>query len=252
MEVGLKDAIGQKARARWYVCCPKNSWRIMILFSRRARPAVLSILILAVTACGGGDGGSADTGNQNGSPTGGTGNAAPTIQGQPGTSVQPSQSYTFQPSANDPNGDALTFSATNLPAWASLNTTTGRISGTPSAADIGTYGDITVTVSDGSATASLGPFSIAVTDLGSGSATLSWVPPTQNADGSALTNLAGYEIRYGQDPGALSSEISLDNPSLSVYVIENLASGTWYFAVAAVNTAGTTSDLSNVASKTIS
>jgi hypothetical protein len=35
-------------------------------------------------------------------------------------------------------------------------------------------------------------------------------------------------------------------------MVEQLSSGTWYFAVAAVNTSGATSDLSNIASKTIS
>jgi hypothetical protein len=36
------------------------------------------------------------------------------------------------------------------------------------------------------------------------------------------------------------------------YVVENLSSGTWYFAVVAVNAAGVSSPLSNTASKTVS
>jgi hypothetical protein len=207
-----------------------------------------AVVALAISGCGGGG----DSGtSSNANPSNATGNAAPTIQGQPGRSVSPAQSYSFQPSASDANGDALSFSASNLPAWASLNASTGRISGTPTAADIGTYSGITVTVSDGKSTASLGPFSITVTDAASGTATLSWMPPTENSDGTPLTNLAGYEIRYGLDRDDLSSAVSLSNPSLSVYVVENLASGTWYFAVLAVNASGVTSSLSNVASKTI-
>jgi hypothetical protein len=209
-----------------------------------------AVVALAISGCGGGgDSGTSSNADSNNPPA--AGNAAPSIQGQPGSSVSPAQSYSFQPSASDSNGDALSFSASNLPAWASLNASTGRISGTPSAADIGTYGDITITVSDGKATASLGPFSITVTDAASGTATLSWMPPTENSDGTPLTNLAGYEIRYGLDADDLSSTLSLSNPSLSVYVVENLASGTWYFAVLAVNASGVTSSLSNVASKTI-
>jgi len=91
-----------------------------------------------------------------------------------------------------------------------------------------------------------------VAQVASGSATLSWVAPTQNVDGSALTDLAGYEIRYGQSSSDLSQTVLLNNPSLNIYVVENLTSGTWYFAVAAVNGQGGTSPLSNVASKTIS
>ncbi len=165
--------------------------------------------------------------------------------------VLPGQAYSFQPSANDANGDSLTFSASGLPAWASIDSKTGRITGAPSASDVGEYDGITITVSDGKASASLGPFSITVSEVAGGTATLSWTPPTENTDGSVLANLAGYEVRYGRDRNNLSNVVSLDNPSLSVYVIENLTSGTWYFAVAAINSAGVASDLSNVASKTI-
>jgi hypothetical protein len=63
--------------------------------------------------------------------------------------------------------------------------------------------------------------------------------------------LAGYEVRYGLDEAEMSNVVSLSNPALSMFVIENLTSGTWYFAVVAVNSTGVTSPLSDVASKTI-
>jgi hypothetical protein len=213
----------------------------------------LSPLLLMVAsgiwlgACGGGGG----DGGQSAAPPAGSSNAAPVIAGQPASTVAPAQSYTFQPSASDPEGGVLTFSATNLPAWLRLDSTTGRLYGTPSSADIGSYSGIAITVSDGRAATQLSPFSISVTDVGSGSATLSWTPPTQNSDGTALLNLAGYEVRYGRSQDDMSSVVSLTNPSLSVYVIENLTSGTWYFAVASMNSTGASSPLSNVASKTI-
>jgi len=207
---------------------------------------VIAIALLA-TACGGG--GDGETASANPGPGGS--NAPPTIQGQPGTSVVAGQAYNFRPTATDPNGDALTFTATNLPRWAALNQSTGAVTGTPSSSDVGTYSGITISVSDGTATATLSSFAITVTDVGTGVATLSWTPPTQNSDGSALTNLAGYLITYGRDAGSLDRSISLTNPSLSTFVVENLSAGTWYFAVAAVNAAGVSSAATNIASKTI-
>jgi Putative Ig domain len=209
--------------------------------------AGIALMALLVSGCGGGGGEDSSASAQDGS----AGNAAPTIQGSPGTAVLAGQTYSFQPTANDPNSDALTFSVTNLPAWATFNTSTGRVSGSPTAADVATYSGITISVSDGQASATLGPFSINVTGAGNGTALLTWVPPTQNSDGTTLTNLAGYMVMYGPTADDLQQSVSLTNPSLSSYMVENLTSGTWFFAVVAVNSSGVTSQLSNVASKTI-
>jgi hypothetical protein len=83
-------------------------------------------------------------------------------------------------------------------------------------------------------------------------ATLSWLPPTENTDGTALSDLAGYVILYGTSPSTLDKTVRLDNPGLTRYVIEGLTPGTWYFAMQSINTRGVTSDLSEVVSKTIS
>ncbi len=87
---------------------------------------------------------------------------------------------------------------------------------------------------------------------GTGSATLTWQPPTQNTDGSPLTDLAGYKVKYGTTPGNLDSVDTINNPGISTYVIENLTKTTWYFAVIAVNEAGVESAPSNTVSKLIS
>jgi hypothetical protein len=204
-----------------------------------------------LTGCGGGGGG--DSSSNANPPTSGT-NAAPTMTGTPGSTAVVGQAYSFQPAAADANGDALTFTVANLPSWAAFNTQTGRISGTPTAAQVGAYGNITVTVSDGTANATVGPFTITVSDVAnaSGSATLSWTPPTQNSDGTNLGNLAGYRVIYGRTSGNLDQTVNVDNPSINRFVVENLSSGTWYFAVVAVNATGVTSQLSNTASKTVS
>lgn len=221
----------------------------ILLSKLRTAPLAVAVLALALGGCGGGE--STSSPDTQGVTPGTGSNAAPTIQGAPSTSVLEGQAYSFQPAANDANGDALTFSATNLPAWLSINASTGRVSGTPAGADVATYAGITITVSDGKASASLPPYTLTVSAAASGAATLSWMPPTTNSDGTALTDLAGYEVRYGRTEADLTQSVKLTNASLNSYVVENLTSGTWYFAVLAVNSGGAVSPLSNIASKTI-
>jgi hypothetical protein len=71
-----------------------------------------------------------------------------------------------------------------------------------------------------------------------GVATLDWLPPTENSDGSALTNLAGYTVYYGTSPGDLSQSVKVSNPGLTAYAVTGLSSGTWYFAVTSYSAAG--------------
>lgn len=183
----------------------------------------------------------------------GSSNQAPTISGAPLTSARVNEAYSFQPSATDPDGDTLTFQIANKPAWAAFDTGTGRLSGTPSTSSTGVFSDVRITVSDGRASSALAPFSISVTDTQStGSATLSWQPPTSNTDGSPLTNLAGYVVRYGTAPDALDIQVRIDNPGLVTYVVSNLAPATWYFQVVAYNSLGVESSPSATGSKTIS
>ena len=177
-------------------------------------------------------------------------NSPPTISGTPATSVNVDSSYSFQPTAGDPEGATLAFSISNKPGWATFSTTTGRLNGTPSAA--GTTSNIVISVSDGTTTVSLPAFSIAANAAATtGSATLSWAAPTQNTDGTALSDLAGYRIIYGTSSSALNQLVTITNPSVTSAVIEDLASGTWYFAVKAYTSGGAESSQSNVASKSI-
>lgn len=216
---------------------------------RKARTLVAGAAIVAVTGlvsgCGGGGGGGSA------SPPGSSGNSPPVISGQPPTAVRVGEPYSFQPSASDPNGDVLSFAATNLPPWASLDEGTGRLTGTPDAVDQGSHESISISVSDGRASASLGPFSIAVTQTATGAVTLSWLPPTQNADGTPLMDLAGYRIQYGRDAEDLRQSVSIVNPSVNTYLVEQLSAGTWYFAVFAVRNNSIESLPSVVVSKTI-
>ena len=179
-------------------------------------------------------------------------NRAPTISGTPTTSVTVGTAYSFTPTTSDPDGDTLTFTVTNLPAWASFDTATGRLSGTPAAQNVGTTTGIVITANDGrQGTASLTAFSLTVQAVAVGSATLSWVPPTTNTDGSALTNLAGYKVYWGPSQGNYPNSVTLANPGLTSHVVSNLSPGTYFFVVTAYNAAGVESSFSPVGSKTI-
>ena len=81
--------------------------------------------------------------------------------------------------------------------------------------------------------------------------TINWMPPTQNTDGSSLTNLAGYNIHYGTASGNYTQTVSVSNPGLATYVVDNLPPGKYYFAVAAVNASGTESPLSSEVAATV-
>jgi hypothetical protein len=85
-----------------------------------------------------------------------------------------------------------------------------------------------------------------------GTATLSWLPPTENTDGSTLTNLAGYNIYYGTEAGNYTEAITIDNPGIAEYVVDNLPPGnTYYFVITAFDSSGNESEYSTMGSKTI-
>jgi hypothetical protein len=74
--------------------------------------------------------------------------------------------------------------------------------------------------------------------------TLSWDAPTDNADGTTLEDLKGYKVHYGTSSGSYTDTIDVSNPGLTTYVVQNVPSGTYYFAVTAFNSAGKESSLS--------
>jgi hypothetical protein len=159
--------------------------------------------------------------------------------------------YSFQPTASDADGDPLTFSIVNKPSWATFSTSTGRLQGTPKAADVGTTSGIVISVSDGKAPAvSLPAFSVTVQAVATGSATLSWTPPTQNTDGTALTDLAGYNIYWGTTQGSYPNSLPVP-ANVTSFVVPDLVPGTYFFVATALNTAGTESAFSAPTSKTV-
>ncbi len=180
-------------------------------------------------------------------------NRPPEIGGDPPTEVMVGKSYSFTPTADDSDGDDLTFSIENKPGWASFNSPDGTLSGTPMEVDVGMTSSVAISVSDTQEQASLPPFDIEVQSEGSavGSATLTWTPPTERVDGTPLTNIAGYGIAYGRTSGIYDQVLEINNPGISTYMVENLNQGTWFFAVYVYDDLGLTSDYSDEASKEI-
>jgi hypothetical protein len=179
-------------------------------------------------------------------------NNPPTISGSPDTALVVGNPWSFTPTASDADGDSLTFSISGRPGWLNFNSATGQLSGTPSSTDVGVHQDIVISVSDGQSTADLAPFSLTVTEPqpSTGSATLSWSPPTERVDGSAIGTISRYSIYYSRNSTLLDQVVNVSS-STNTYHIENLEQGTWYFAVTATDSEGLESAKSSTVSKTI-
>jgi hypothetical protein len=178
-------------------------------------------------------------------------NTAPVITGSPATAVTANSAYLFKPTATDADGDKLTFSIINQPAWAAFDLSTGELSGTPFNADADSYPNIVISVSDGVDTASLGPFSIDVSAV-TGSFTLSWTAPVARADGSplSLSDIDGYRIYIEGSSGNYTSTVDITDGTASSATISNLPAGSYVVAMSTYDTGGLESGLSGVVPKT--
>ncbi len=134
-----------------------------------------------------------------------TGNSAPTISGSPAASVTVGENYSFSPSASDPDGDTLTFQISNLPGWASFDTSTGALSGVPTLATIGMYPDIRISVSDASTQSSLPQFGVEVlsNEVVTGMA-VSGQQPSENSSADVGT-VVRVTFTSAVNPGSVSS-----------------------------------------------
>jgi hypothetical protein len=171
------------------------------------------------------------------------------ITGEPISSAAVGIAYSFQPTTNAPAGTRLKFTVSNKPGWANFDSETGALFGTPTAADIGEYGPIRVRVSDGASSQQLAPFNLSVTALPQVLVSISWLSPTSGSDTTnSPGDLAGYHIYYGQNENELTDVINISDPTVTNLLIENLSSGTWYFAVTTYNDKEVESKLSHIAS----
>ena len=201
--------------------------------------AAVIVICSSMSACGSGTTGTSST------PATAASVSGRQIGGSPVTTASVGQAYSFQPTVSGTSG-TLRFSIKNPPSWAKFDSSTGKLTGTPSATQVGTYAGITISVVDSNGSVALAPFSIVVAEGNPQSnVTLSWQPPSENADGSPLVDLKGYTVHYGSRSKIYSDTIQLANAGLTTYVVQNLAAGKYYFAISAYNSAGQESSLSS-------
>ena len=81
-------------------------------------------------------------------------------------------------------------------------------------------------------------------------ASLSWDAPTENVDGTPLDDLAGFNLYWGAASRSYGVPVALSDPNTTSYSIE-LAAGTYYFAMTALDLDGNESAFSNEVSKVI-
>jgi len=128
----------------------------------------------------------------------------PVISGIPAGDVIAGQAYSFKPEASDPAGLPVVFSIINRPSWATFNVATGQLSGTPSAAQLGIFPAITISVSDGTASTELATFAIDVIAPAAAAPVLG---------GTASTSvIAGHAYRFQPtvtDPAGLTPTFSI-------------------------------------------
>jgi hypothetical protein len=201
----------------------------------RATLTLLAAASIALSGCGGG-GGEGGTGEFN-SPN----NLPPVITGTPPTTLAAGTQYSFQPQSTDPDGDKLTFSATNLPAWASINANTGLVTGTPAEANVGMSGMITIGVSDGKATSELPDFRIQVTSA---------QPPPANVNSPpTITGTPGTQATVGMSYSFTPVGDDVDDDTLTYSITNKPSWATFTAATGALvgtpasNNVGTTTGI---------
>lgn len=150
----------------------------------------------------------------------------------------------------DSDGDtiSLTWSFTSKPGGSSAALSNTAIVNPLFFADVEGNYVVSLVVNDGENQSTTDLVTI---NVSSGVATLSWIPPTQNADGSPINvdDLTGYKIYYGTSSGSYLNEVDVGNNTN--YIISNLSAGIYYFTVTAYDADGNESSYSNEVSKTV-
>jgi len=81
------------------------------------------------------------------------------------------------------------------------------------------------------------------------SVTLAWDAPTTNADGTPLTDLAGYNVYDGETSGIYTAVTDVGD--VTTFTLKGLPAGLRFFAVTAYDSSGNESDFSVEVSATL-
>ncbi|MBL3527184.1 MAG: cadherin-like domain-containing protein, partial [gamma proteobacterium endosymbiont of Lamellibrachia anaximandri] len=138
-------------------------------------------------------------------------NRAPEIGGEPAAGVSAGNAYSFIPSASDADGDSMTFAVSGKPTWLNFDRATGALNGTPAESDIGEYTDVAISVSDGTVTSRLAPFSILVTGL--------------NHQPVAVDDLAAVVAGESVMVAVLANDTGLQDEPISVRILQSPTKG---------------------------
>jgi endo-1,4-beta-xylanase len=162
----------------------------------------LNYQIMATESFGGGSGNSSVTVNQGGSTTGNTVTVT-----NPGTQTSTvGTAASVQIHATDSGGAALSYSASGLPAGLSINSSSGLISGTPTASGTSS---VTVTATDSTGV--------------SGSTTFSWtVNPSSGGGGGTGGACKVVYTTNSQWPGGFTAQVVITNSGSSAISSWNL------------------------------
>jgi hypothetical protein len=83
-----------------------------------------------------------------------------------------------------------------------------------------------------------------------GGVSVSWVPPSENVDGSPLGDLMEYRIYVGVQSGTYQEIVNVPDPAATSHFL-NASPGNYYVAVTAVDIDGNESAFSNEVLKTV-
>ena len=146
-------------------------------------------------------------------------NDAPVISGTPATEVAEDAGYSFTPTVSDIDAmDTATFKIVNQPSWASFDTATGALTGSPENKNVGTTSDIVITVSDSAdAQASLAAFSITVSNTNDA--------PVAVADAYSVDE--GNTLNVNATASVLNNDSDIDADSvITTVLVNNVNNGT--------------------------
>ncbi len=181
-------------------------------------------------------------------------NQAPVISGTPATTVNEGSPYHFAPTATDgDSGDNLTFSIGNKPAWANFDSQTGILNGTPSLDDAGDYGNIIISVSDGTVSTQLSAFTLSVIDVSPALVVSTHSPIAQATDTPLLSNITitfdtpldaatvtGTSVTLlGTNSAVIPAALSVDNQTVTIDPTSSLEPLTTYTVIITTAVNGT-------------